>query len=105
MHDRCMRKMDRMRPLTVITGIVLGSCLSISFSLAAVLLIFHILSDDYPRLSHEYAPLLVTFGIFTVMTAICAASFYALVKDHKARWISQAVMWSGLLSVGRYYWP
>jgi len=100
-----MRKMCCMRPLTVITGIMLGSCFSISFSLAAVLIIFHILSDDYPRLSHEYGPLMVTFALFTVMTAICAASFYALLKDHKARWIGQAIMWSGLLSVGMYYWP
>jgi len=105
MYGHCMRKMDFMRPLTVITGILLGTCLSISFSLAAVLVIFHILSDDYPRLSHEYAPLIITFGLFTVMTAICAASFYALVKDHRARWVGQAFMWSGLLSVGMYYWP
>jgi len=94
-----------MRPLTVITGILLGSCLSIAFSLAAVLLIFAILGDDYPRLSHEYGPLLASFSIFTAMTAITALSFYALVKHHPARWAAQAVMWAGLLGVGYYYWP
>lgn len=100
-----LSKMHRMRPLTVITGILLGSCLSIAFSLAAVLLIFTILGDDYPRLRHEYGPLLSSFSIFTVMTAITAASFYALVKHHPARWLAQGVMWAGLFGVGYYYWP
>src|SRR5690606_27629872 len=41
---------EAMRPLTVITGIVLGSCVSISVSLGAVLFIFLVLGDEYPRL-------------------------------------------------------
>jgi hypothetical protein len=52
-----------MRPLTVITGILLGSCLSIAFSLAAVMFVFLILGDDYPRLSHEIRPLFISFAI------------------------------------------
>ncbi len=91
--------------MTVITGILLGSCLSIAFSLAAVLLIFLILADDYPRLSQEYTSLLASFAIFSAMTAISAVSFYALVKHHAARWAAQAAMWVGLLGVGYYYWP
>jgi hypothetical protein len=94
-----------MRPLTVITGILLGSCLSIAFSLAAVLLIFLILGDKYPRLGQEYGSLLVSFCIFSAMTAISAASFYALVKHHRARWAAQALMWAGLLGTGYFYWP
>lgn len=100
-----MSKMRRMRPLTVITGILLGSCLSIAFSLAAVLLIFFILGDDYPRLNREYGSLMASFSIFTAMTAITAASFYALIKHHHARWMAQAAMWAGLAGVGYYYWP
>jgi hypothetical protein len=94
-----------MRPLTVITGILLGSCLSIAFSLAAVLLIFLVLGNDYPRLSQEYGSLLASFSIFTAMTAISAVSFYALVKHHQARWAAQFVMWSGLAGVVYFYWP
>ena len=94
-----------MRPLTVITGILLGSCLSIAFSLAAVLLIFLFLADDYPRLSLEYGSLLASFSIFTAMTAISAASFYALLKHHPTRWAAQAAMWAGLFGAGYYYWP
>ena len=94
-----------MRPLTVITGILLGSSLSIAFSLAAVLVIFAILGTDHPRLSHEFGPLLASFSIFSVMTAISAASFYALLVHHPARWLAQAAMWLGLLATGLYYWP
>lgn len=94
-----------MRPLTVITGIILGSCLSIAFSLAAVSLIFLILGDEYPRLSHEIRPLMQSFGLFTAMTAISAVSFYALVKEHPGRWAAQAMMWAGLVGVGVFYWP
>jgi len=94
-----------MRPLTVITGILLGSCLSIAFSLAAVLLIFSILGDEYPRLGDEFGPLFASLCIFTGMTAIAAASFYALLKDHAARWLAQALMWAGFAACGFYYWP
>ncbi|RLA29670.1 MAG: hypothetical protein DRQ63_00195 [Gammaproteobacteria bacterium] len=94
-----------MRPLTVVTGILLGSCLSISFSLAAVMLVFLILGDDYPRLSHEIRPLFTSFAIFTGMTAISALSFYTLLKDHAARWPLQGVMWLSLLATGFYFWP
>jgi len=95
----------RMRPLTVITGILLGSCLSIAFSLAAVMFVFLILSDDYPRLNHEIRPLSVSFAIFTAMTATTALSFYALLKDHAARWPLQGVMWLALAATGTYFWP
>lgn len=94
-----------MRPLHAITGIVLGSCLSISISLAAVLLIFLILGDDYPRLGHEFRGLVTSFSIFFIMTAISALSFYSLVKDLHYRRPAQALMWLGLAGVGWFYWP
>ena len=94
-----------MRPLTVVTGILLGSCLSIAFSLAAVLVIFMVLGDDYPRLDREYRPLLTSLSLFTAMTAITAVSFYTMAKHHRARWPAQALMWLGLAVVGYYYWP
>lgn len=94
-----------MRPLTVVTGILLGSSLSIAFSLAAVLIVFLVLGDDYPRLDQEYGPLLTSLSIFTAMTAISAVSFYAMVKHHPARWTAQVAMWLGLAGVVLYYWP
>ena len=94
-----------MRPLTVITGIMLGSSLSIAFSLGAVLIIFSIIGGEHPRLEREFGPLLVSFAIFTVMTVVCAVSFYTLVKHHQSRWLAQGLMWFGFLATGYYFWP
>ncbi|MDX1480222.1 MAG: hypothetical protein R3315_01020 [Woeseiaceae bacterium] len=94
-----------MKPLTVLTGIVLGTCVSISVSLAAVLLMFLVLGDDYPRLSYEQSALLASLGIFTGMTAISAGSFYSLLVGHSSRWALQAGMWAGVIATSLYYWP
>ena len=89
----------------MITGILLGSCLSISISLALVLIVFLILGDEYPRLQHEFRPLVTSMLIFLGMTAISAASFYSLVIGHRARYAAQGLMWLGLLGTAWYYWP
>lgn len=94
-----------MRPLTVITGFVLGSCLSVAVSLAAVLVMFLFLGDDYPRLQYEFRGLVASFLIFLAMTAISAMSFYSLLKGLRYRHAWQAAMWTGVLAVGFYYWP
>jgi hypothetical protein len=94
-----------MRPLSVITLIILGSSFAITFSLAAVIFVVLILGDDYPRLGNEFEPLLASLLLFLVMTAIAAASFYSLLKEHALRYWLQATMWLGLFLVGLYYWP
>ena len=94
-----------MRPLTAITLILLGSSVAISFSLAAVTIVFLVLRDEYPRLQHEFGALLSSLGIFTVMTALAAMSFYTLIRNHGLRLGAQAGMWLGVLGVGLYYWP
>jgi len=94
-----------MRPLTVITGILLGSCLAITVSLAAVLLVFLVLGDDYPRVQHEFKPLLSSVVIFFGMTIISATSFYALLINHRARWWAQFLMWAGVAGTTWYYLP
>lgn len=94
-----------MQPLTVITGILLGTSASIGAGLAVVLLLFFILADEHPRLAAEFAPLLTSTGIFVGMTAICAASFIGLVRNRRWKWAAQGLMWSGLLLVVLYYLP
>lgn len=94
-----------MRPLTVITGVVLGSCLSITVSLLAVLVIFLLLGDDHPRLAAEFGAMRASLGVFSAMTAISALSFYSLLIHHKWRVAAQLTMWLGLAATGYYYWP
>jgi len=94
-----------MRPLTMITGILLGSCAAITVSLGLVLIVFLLLGDEHPRLEHEFRPLTHSMLIFLGMTAISAASFYSLLIGHRARFVALGAMWLGLLGTGWYYWP
>jgi hypothetical protein len=94
-----------MRPLTVINGIVLGSCFSIAVSLLAVMIVYLILGDDYPRVQQEFRPLLASTLIFFGMTAISAASFYSMLTNRKTAPIFQVAMWLSLAATGWYYWP
>ena len=94
-----------MRPLTMITGILLGSSLSITVSLVLVLVVFLVLGDEYPRLQHEFRPLMISMTIFLGMTILSATSFYSLLIGHPGRHLAQAVMWLGLAATTWYYWP
>jgi len=94
-----------MRPLSVLTLIVLGSSFAITFSLAAVLFVVLILGADHPRIANEFDPLLKSLLLFFGMTAIAAASFYSLAKEHATRYWLQGAMWLSLVGIGYYYWP
>ncbi len=94
-----------MRPLMVINGFLLGSCLSIAVSLLFVLIVFLVIGGDHPRLQPEFRPLLFSLFIFLGMTAISAGSFYSLIFGHRWRFWLQGLLWSGLLATGWYYWP
>ena len=94
-----------MRPLTVITGIVLGSCASISLSLLAVALVFLVVGTEHPRIAHESEGLSVSILLFLLLTAVAGMSFYSLVRNMSGwrRW--QFSMWAGVLLVVWYFLP
>lgn len=94
-----------MRPLTVITGILLGSSLAITVSLAAVLLVFLIVGDDNSRVQDELSPLLSSISIFFALTAISAVSFYTLLINHRMRNLCQILLWAGIAATAWYYVP
>ena len=96
---------DFVRPLAVITGTLLGSCLAITVSLAAVILIFLILGSDYPRLSYEFRGLATSLPIFLVMTTISALSFYCVLIGHRSRRFALTSMWIGFIITAWFYWP
>lgn len=94
-----------MRPLMVINGILLGSCLSIAVSLLLVLVVFLIIGTDHPRIEQEFEPLVASMLIFMGMTSVAGGSFYTLAIRHRARFWLQGLMWAGLCATGWYYWP
>ena len=94
-----------MRPISVVTLIILGSSFAIMVSLGAVIIIVLVLGDEYPRLQAEFKPLLSSLIVFVGMTVISATSFYALLKNHRFWYLGQVAMWLGLALTGWYYWP
>ncbi len=94
-----------MRPLTVITGFVMGTCVSIAVGLLFVLIVFTIIGDEFPRVQHEFEPLTKSLAIFTAMTIISVGSFYSLLIRHPVRYPAQLALWLGVLATGWYYWP
>jgi hypothetical protein len=94
-----------MHPLTVVTGILLGSAASIAAGLAVVVFIFFLLRGEHPRLGDEIGLLLANAAMFLAMTAVCAASFISLLKDYRWWWAPQAAMWVGLGLIVLYYIP
>jgi hypothetical protein len=94
-----------MHPLTVVTGILLGSAASIAAGLVVVLFMFYLLSGEHPQLAGEMGALVTNAGLFFAMTIVCAASFIGLVKERRWWWLPQLAMWGGLALLVLYYVP
>lgn len=94
-----------MLPLTIISGILLGSSVSITASLSVVAFLFFLMADEHPRLHSEFVPLIKSAGLFLLLTICCALGFLGLVKKTTWRWWGQAAMWVMVIAIGLYYWP
>ena len=93
-----------MRPLTVLTGIVLGSAAATTFGLAATLVVFLVLSDEHPQFGSELPLLALYLAIFVALTALAAASFIGLAKERPWWLWAQAALWATLGALATLYW-
>lgn len=94
-----------MGPLGFLTGVVLGSAVSIAGVLAMVLVMFLVVSTDHPALIDEYRPLIRAVVLFAILAAVAGAAFIGLQKHRPWRWAAQGAMWFVLLAVAWSYWP
>jgi len=94
-----------MGPLGFLTGIVLGSAVSIALVLAMVVVIFALSPGSGPEIVTEYPRLLVTAGLFALLAALAGAAFAGLQRQRPWRWYAQATMWLALALLCWYYWP
>ena len=92
-----------MRPLTVLTGIVLGSAFSIAFGLAVVWLIFQLIGADEPLIAAETGAIGPAIAVFSLLTAVAAVSFVARLKNWRFAWAWQLLMWGSLAAVVVYW--
>jgi hypothetical protein len=92
------------RPLTVLTGIVLGSAAATTFGLSATLVVFLVLSGEHPQFRAELPLLALYLAIFVGLTALAAASFLGLARQRPWRGWAQAAMWAALAGLAALYW-
>lgn len=93
-----------MRPLTVLTGIVLGSSAATTFGLAATLVVFLVLSGEHPRFRTELPLLALYLAIFVGLTAVAGISFVGLARHRPWRRWAQATLWALLAGLAALYW-
>jgi hypothetical protein len=87
-------------------GFVLGSAAAITFALLGTAIVFFTLRPQYPQLDSELAPLLVSAGLFSLLTAAAAGSFYAEIKQRAWRRRAFAALFVMLVVVAAYHaWP
>jgi hypothetical protein len=94
-----------MRPFTVLIGILMGSAASVTFGLAAVLLVFGILIRKHPELARELPRLVQSLCVFMVLTAVSVGSFLGQVRSRAWRGWAHAATAACLLGVFLMYWP
>ena len=93
-----------MQPLTVLTGIVLGSSAATTFGLGATLVVFLVLSGDIPEYRKELPLLALYAALFAGLTALAATSFVGLAKNRPWRRWAQGAMWGALAGLAALYW-
>jgi len=91
------------RPLTVLTGIVLGSSAATTFGLAATLVVFAVLAGEHPQFRAELPLLAVYLGIFIALTGLAALGFIGLARERPWRRWAQAGLWAALAGLAALY--
>ena len=94
-----------MSPIAVLTGIIMGSAVTITIGLAMVIVVFLSLGSEEPGLAREYGRLLVSFGRFFALALVSAYAFAATLKTSGRQWPLQAATWLSVAAIGWYYWP
>ncbi len=87
-----------MRPAVVVLGFVLGSAAAITFALVGTLVVFMVLRSEYPQLEGELVPLLISGGLFSLLTIAAGGSFYGEIKR---AWVAPRRMAGVVRGAGR----
>ncbi len=94
-----------MRPITVLNGIIMGSCGSIFIGIAVTLVIFLVLGPENPSLQRELGPLTLYAAMFAALTGLSAWAFVGQLLLKSWRWWAQAVMLVAVAAVVFYLLP
>jgi hypothetical protein len=91
------------RPAVVVLGFILGSAAAITFALLGTMVVFVVLRSEHPQLQSELVPLLVSGGLFALLTVAAAGSFYGELKQRGWRWGAWLALCVVLAAVAAYH--
>jgi hypothetical protein len=91
-----------MRPTVIVLGFILGSAAAITFALGGTTIVFLVLRGSHPRLEAELGELLINVGLFLVLTAAAAVSFFAEIKGLEWRGRATAALVAAMVVVVTY---
>jgi hypothetical protein len=94
-----------MRPFTVLLGIAMGSTVSLAVGLLLTWVVILLLPQQAERFAPEQAPLMQAIGIFTLLAAATAASFYGDLRGRSWRRRAHFATLSLLVLTVWMYWP
>jgi len=94
-----------MTPLAVLMGIIMGSAVTISTGLAMVLVVFLLMSHDYPSLAREYSPLLQSFFLFLSLAFVSTYAFLGVLRERAWRGWAVGATTVTLAGLIWHYWP
>ena len=94
-----------MSPLAILTGIIMGSAITMTVGLAMVLIVFVVLAGEHPRLGIEAYRLLASFGLFLTLALVSSAAFWGVLRKRRWMWVAQAATWLAVVAIARFYWP
>ena len=95
-----------MRPAVVVLGFIFGSAAAITFALTGTMVVFVVLRSEYPQLEGELVPLLISGGLFSLLTIAAGSSFYGEIKQREWRRGAWLALFVVLAVVAMYHaWP
>lgn len=94
-----------MRPITVLNGIIMGSCGSIFIGILVTLVIFLVIGPENPSLQRELGPLTLYAGIFAALTGLSAWAFVGQLLLKPWRWWAQAALLLAVVATVFYLLP
>jgi len=94
-----------MSPLAVLTGIIMGSAVTITIGLAMVLVVFLSMRGEYAGFASEYGSLIKSFSLFLALSFVSSYAFIGVLRETRWRWWAQAATWAVVLAMVAHYWP
>jgi hypothetical protein len=83
---------------------VLGSSAATTFGLGATLVVFLVLSGEFPQFRAELPLLALYLALFSGLTTLAAVSFIGQARERPWRRWAQLAMWAALAALAALYW-